>query len=181
MATATSKTQSTKRGLKRPPLEECSHICMAVLMKIDKDREELLPTPEIGLIIGWAPRYLKRQDGQLEYRAAIVTQILDPGRIVCQVFGESQTIIASSATYIHHPENFKHQGTKVGSGGGWFYLDILRDSSWQPPKATFGFHSDKLNRREQLCLQDEEKRVQDALERERLRARQIAHAPPVTP
>jgi hypothetical protein len=158
------------KRLDRPNLHEVSDICRTVLRKIDADKSKMQPTPARGDIVGWCRTYDRRADGEILWSPAIVVEVLDPGRLVLKVFtGAGQDLLASSAVYIHHPENLQDANTRVGSGGGWFYRDVLKDSDWQPPKEAFAMHARALDRREQLCLIDERKRMDEEIERMRRR------------
>jgi hypothetical protein len=163
-------TTPIKKRLERPNLHEVSDICKAVLRKIDADKSKMQPTPERGDVVGWARSFNMRMDGEIAWDPAIVIDVLDPGRLILKVFTASgQDILATSAVYVHHPENLKDANVRVGNGGGWFYRDVMKDSDWQPPKEAFALHARALDRREQLCLSDERRRVDEEIERARRR------------
>jgi hypothetical protein len=160
-----------KDRLQRPPLEDIDDMCRAVLARIDRDKQRLQPTPMKGDIVGWCRQYAQRADKQVIWDAAVVVDCLDPGRLTLEVFtGGGQHVIAASAVYIHHPENLKDANVKIGTGGGWFYREVMADADYQPDKAAFAWHVQKLFTQEQAALADLKTRQAAEMERlERIR------------
>ena len=152
---------------KRPPLDKCSAICKAVLERIDEESRALKPTPYKGEMVGWCANMHKRPDGEYTWYPAVVTEVLAPGRITLEVFGASQKMIKSPGQYIHHPSNLKSHDVTLGTEGGWFYRQAYYDDTFRAPKTAFQLHAAALEKREQLCLADEEARQNQAIERER--------------
>lgn len=168
-----STNDGTRVGkLTRPKV--VSEICANVLNNIDKERKRLRPTPDPGQSIGWIGRGMPAgSPDRWMYRVGIVTAILSPGVINAEIFGEPQKKLAANCQYIHHPENVVELSSEMGPGGGWFYLDVLKDENWQPPKDAFAQHQAALDLREQRCLQDELKRAEDQAKREAIAAGSI--------
>jgi hypothetical protein len=110
-----------------------------------------------------------------------VVDTLDPGRLQLQVFaGDGQNLIASSALYIHHPENLLDANVKIGTGGGWFYREAIEDKEFQPERAAYAWHVKRLTDREQLAIRDWKARM--VAEQERLeRAKRAKMQPQESP
>ena len=139
----------------RPALHEMDDMCRAVINRIDADKQRLQPTPLKGDIVGWCREFAKRADGQVIWSPAIVIDCLDPGRLILQIFaGNGQQMIAQSALYVHHPANLKDANVKIGSGGGWFYREVMTNDEFQPPRAAFAWHVNRLAEQEQAALRD---------------------------
>jgi len=167
--------------LARPPLNDQDDMLRVVLAQIDKDKQKPQPTPRKGDIVGWCRNVTKRADGQLMWAPAIVVDCLDPGRLQLQVFaGDGQNLIASSALYIHHPECLKDANVKIGTGGGWFYRDVIDNEDFQPDASQLAWHKKKLTDREQLAIKDWKSRM--VAEQERLeRAKRAKMQPQESP
>jgi len=161
---AESKTQPKQARSRMEPDAQC----MAVLTKIEQDRKNLQPTPNVGTIVGWLDRY--RQIGsRVEYRPAMVVSTLSPGRVDLQIFGEIGQPMASGAQYIGHPKNMEKVGSTLGPGGGWFYLEMVQSKeSFRVPAEDLELHQDSLKQREQRALEDCRQREAARIERERI-------------
>lgn len=158
--------------------------CQGVLAKVAEDMKNLQPTPKLGARVGWVSR-LARTDprpgipADIEYRPADVYRRLSPGRVDLLVV-DSAPFPMSGAQWIRHPEDLKNAGTAIGSGGAWFYLDVMDDRDWTPPAREFAVHRAALEQRKQRALEDNRRRHEEKLQRDALaaqyRAQQVAQA-----
>jgi len=162
--------------------------CKGVLDKIATDLKVLQPTPRLGQIVCWINRYANTaprpgMPAELEYRPAIVTRRLSPGRVDLQIFGELAMPMAQGAQYIGHPSQLKAMGNQLGPGGAWFYREILDEPGWSVPAEEFKVHRAALKERERKALADNTNRHNAEIQRQAMaqqyRAQQMAAQVPV--
>jgi hypothetical protein len=148
--------------------------CDGVLKKVAEDMKNLQPTPKLGSRVGWVSRLAKTEPrpgipADIEYRPADVYRRLSPGRVDLLVV-DAAPFPMNGAQYIKHPSHLKTAGNTIGSGGAWFYLDVLDDPDWQPPATEFAVHRAALEQRKQRALEDNRRRHEEKIQRDALAA-----------
>jgi hypothetical protein len=158
--------------------------CEGVLKKIAEDMKNLQPTPKLGSRVGWISRVARTDPrpgipAEVEYRPADVYRRLSPGRVDLLVI-DAAPFPMNGAQWIRHPTHLKTAGNAIGSGGAWFYLNVLDDATFEPPASEFAVHKAALDERKKRALDDNRKRHEERIQREALasqyRAQQMAQA-----
>ncbi len=146
--------------------QEMSDVCKQVLARIDRERQNPLPTPPKGKMVGWIDRPQRyRQKGGL---VGVVTAQIAPGRIDVEIFGENQKMVRRGAIYIEHPDLINRASTQMGPGGCWYYIEVEGNQRFKPPKEDYEWHLKQLDQQEERALEDEKRRKKQEEERKLL-------------
>lgn len=149
--------------------------CQGVLDRVAKESKNLQPTPRLGLMVGWINRLGRTEPRpglppELEYRPAIVEQRLSPGRVNLCVFDNGTTFPARGARFISHPTMLKEAGNAIGEGGAWFYTEVLYEKDFSIPAEDYDAHRKALEETRNRALADNQRRHNEALQRDALAA-----------
>lgn len=133
------------------------------LAELDKQIATPLPTPPLGYTVGWLAT--TEQVTERNTYVAIVIAIHEPGVLRLHVLSELRNRDADGSRYVGHPSLAGKSKNRVGDAGLWFYLGVLEDPNYKPPKEHFKAFNDDMARRRRGLLESEKKRQVDAAER----------------
>jgi len=136
------------------------------LAELEKQMASPLPTPSLGHNVGWLAT--TNQVTERNTYVATVIGILSPGILRLHVLSEIRNRDADGSRYVGHPSLAGKSKQKIGDAGLWFYLEVLDDPAYKPPKEHFKAFNDEMARRRRGLLESEKKRQMEAAERTKM-------------
>src|SRR3990172_4824949 len=124
-----------------------------------KLKDNAQPCPPYGYAVGWIPHLVTPREREIE--VAVVTDILDPGVLKLHVLSNAIRTDMNGAAFISHPR-LQRKNVNPGPAGVWFYLQVLDDPNFVPPKTHYDKHNTMVRERRRGILQAEAKRQEEA-------------------